>query len=90
MCRKHSALVRKSRSLFRHSSAISSDEHTCWIFSSLGPVAGRNMFLSIGSPGWILFCHSVQSRHQHRRKSEIGNWSSGRGSALPTRRALGL
>jgi len=85
---KHSALVRKSRSLFRHSSAISSDEHTCWIFFAWA--GGRSyMFLVDRITGVDLILHSVQSRHQHRRKSEIGIVVAS-GKRTSTRRALGL
>src|SRR2546427_7600144 len=81
-------LVRKSRSLLRHSRAISSDEHTCWIFFAWA--GGRSyMFLSIGSPGWILFCTPSSPAISIAAKARYG-LAVGSGKRTSTRRPFGL
>src|SRR3954468_7912704 len=81
-------LVRNSRSLLRWSIAMSSDEHTFWIFFAWA--GGRSYrFLSTGSPGWILFCTPSRPAISMAAKARYG-FAVGSGKRTSTRRALAL
>src|SRR3954469_3208096 len=81
-------LVRNSRSLFRWSIAMSSEEHTFWIFFACA--GGRSYrFLSTGSPGWILFCTPSRPAISIAAKARY-EFAVGSGKRTSTRRAFGL
>src|SRR3979411_337373 len=81
-------LVRNSRSLFIWSIAISSEEHTfCTFFACAGGRSYR--FLSMGSPGWILFCTPSSPAISSAAKQRYG-LVVGSGNRTSTRRPLGL
>src|SRR5665647_1958437 len=80
--------VRNSWSFSRCSSAISSEEHTFGTFFACD--GGRSYrFLSMGSPGWILFCTPSRPAIIIAAKARYG-LAVGSGQRTSTRRPLGL